>query len=356
MAQSEKVAKAGAAWRVLPMDDRKKYHDRSADEFQVQRTHASTQGVLGRVPWHPPPNQRIEGFNDFTPSVGIYKRPEADQLGINVHGFVLGDVLGQGGFGNVFKATHKASQQLFAVKVFHCHGDDDDDYKQELKVYEIIPECPMAPFQRLVYKINDGGGTFRALVLPLERGSIRDHLRDTKHGMPASSVMAVTVQCSEGLHYLHKNGIVHLDFTSKNVLWNEARMKAIITDFGMSEQISPAKPRYTKYCTSYARAPELWPKPVCGAVLVPACDIWALGCLVYEAATGHQLMRANVGMSEQKIHKYIQTWCNARARANEKQDQDMRQRHNRATCMSSHMQHTVHSSATSIGRGCHTSR
>jgi serine/threonine protein kinase len=354
MLQSKKIANAGAAWRALPMDERKKYQDRSVDEFRVQRTHAMTRGVLC-VPRAPSHNHPIEGPDEFTPGAGRYKSPEADQLGINVHGYVLGDLLGQGGFGNVFKATHKASQQWFAIKVFHCRGDDDDDYKQELKVYEILPACPMAPFQRLVYKINDGGGTFRALVLPLERGSLRDHLRETKHGMPASSVMAVTLQCTEGLQYLHKKGIVHLDFTSKNVLWNEARMKAIITDFGMSEHTSPAQPRYNTYCASYARAPELWVKPIHGTVLVPACDMWALGCLVYEAAAGRHLMRATFGMPEAAIFRYIQTWCSARAGANGKQDQDLRPRHNRATCMSSHMQHTVHSSATSIGRGCGTS-
>ena len=93
----------------------------------------------------------------------------------------------------------------------------------------------------------------------------------------------------EGLQYLHENGIIFGDLKPSNVLLNEyGNLK--LSDFGNSKKLGdlvPSEenktPSWGHTGTPYYMAPELFTDE---GILSFQSDLWSLGCVLYELATG----------------------------------------------------------------------
>jgi len=94
---------------------------------------------------------------------------------------------------------------------------------------------------------------------------------------------------AQGLYYLHANNIIYADLKPSNVLMNEYNTLKLC-DFGLSKKLNDlnkvsadgdeSKP---KSGTPYYMAPELFSDD---GVYSFYSDMWALGCVLYELATG----------------------------------------------------------------------
>ena len=97
----------------------------------------------------------------------------------------------------------------------------------------------------------------------------------------------------------------------------------------LTEPISSPNPRYESYVTFLYRAPELWPhRKAPGKLLVPAVDVWAFGCSLWELgskkASGGKTMLFMKGGSEcdspdkfrKAVHGDIQTFLREMSSAN----------------------------------------
>ena len=96
-----------------------------------------------------------------------------------------------------------------------------------------------------------------------------------------STIWNVLIQTLEGLKYLHKNNIIHRDLKSANLfLTKKGFIK--IGDLNVST-IAKKGVANTQTGTPYYASPEIWnDKPYNSK-----CDIWSLGCIIYEMATLH---------------------------------------------------------------------
>jgi serine/threonine protein kinase len=103
--------------------------------------------------------------------------------------------------------------------------------------------------------------------------------------MPEEIVGNCAMQCVKGLHYLHKERrIIHRDIKPSNILVNSVG-EFKITDFGMSKELSSAlSAGQTWIGTNQYMSPER----VGGLDYSFNADVWSLGLLLYQCATGHQ--------------------------------------------------------------------
>lgn len=129
-------------------------------------------------------------------------------------------------------------------------------------------------------------------------------LLETDKKLPPAQIRSFTYELLEGLSYLHSQGVIYCDLKPSNVLLNEyGTLK--LSDFGLSKKINdyinnnggnsdslsnssdPSKP---KAGTPYYMAPELFSD---NGVHSFFSDFWALGCVMYEMATGKPPFSSN---------------------------------------------------------------
>nr|XP_058911144.1 striated muscle preferentially expressed protein kinase isoform X5 [Kogia breviceps] len=100
-----------------------------------------------------------------------------------------------------------------------------------------------------------------------------------------SEIRAYMRQVLEGIGYLHKNRVLHLDVKPENLLvWDgvEGEEQVRICDFGNAQELTPGEPQYCQYGTPEFVAPEVVNQtPVSGVT-----DIWPVGVVAFLCLTG----------------------------------------------------------------------
>eukprot|EP00668_Euglena_longa_P032383 GGOE01041699.1.p1 GENE.GGOE01041699.1~~GGOE01041699.1.p1 ORF type:complete len:318 (-),score=92.27 GGOE01041699.1:282-1235(-) len=102
-------------------------------------------------------------------------------------------------------------------------------------------------------------------------------------------IMRWFVQVASALHYLHANDVLHRDLKSKNVLLAEPMDNLKIADFGLSKELELHERTTTVCGTPHYMAPEVLLNEAYDA----KCDVWALGCILYEMATLEHAFRSH---------------------------------------------------------------
>ncbi|KAH7295427.1 hypothetical protein KP509_27G046900 [Ceratopteris richardii] len=122
----------------------------------------------------------------------------------------------------------------------------------------------------------------------MECGSLADVLRRSPGGSlhDEKLVRRYTHAIVQGLDYLHRNGIIHCDIKSANVLLGRSGVK--IADFGAAHRLTPNEEQPAACIDSAPRGTPLWmaPEALRGEQLGTSCDIWSLGCTVIEMLQG----------------------------------------------------------------------
>ncbi|XP_057406824.1 striated muscle preferentially expressed protein kinase isoform X2 [Balaenoptera acutorostrata] len=100
-----------------------------------------------------------------------------------------------------------------------------------------------------------------------------------------SEIRAYMRQVLEGICYLHKNRVLHLDVKPENLLvWDgvQGEKQVRICDFGNAQELTPGEPQYCQYGTPEFVAPEVVNQtPVSGVT-----DIWPVGVVAFLCLTG----------------------------------------------------------------------
>ena len=157
-------------------------------------------------------------------------------LGIPSSELVLGEKLGTGGYGTVYKGQRKRT--AVAIKELDIRGQVSekvlDEFKKEaLIMAQLGLQCPQ--LVRLIGVCFEQ--PYRIVMELLMKGSLYDVLRSSTLGpdwLKWKQSIAIARDIAIGLEFLHENGVIHRDIKSLNVLLDQ-HLSAKISDYGLAK-------------------------------------------------------------------------------------------------------------------------
>jgi len=185
--------------------------------------------------------------------------------------------LGEGSYGSVFKALHKESGQVLAIKQVPV----ESDLGEIIKEISIMQQCDS------LYVVKYYGSYFKGsdLWIVMEYcggGSVSDIMRLRKKTLKETEIATILKDTLEGLVYLHARRKIHRDIKAGNILLN-SEGHAKLADFGVAGQLTDTMAkRNTVIGTPFWMAPEVIQEIGYDCL----ADIWSLGITALEMAEG----------------------------------------------------------------------
>jgi WD40 repeat protein len=196
--------------------------------------------------------------------------------------------LGEGGMAAVYKAYQAGMDRYVALKILPRHFASDPEFvgrfEQEAKVIAKLQHVYILPVHD--YGEDDG---YTYIVMPfVERGTLNDRLDDKP--LPFLEIRRIISQVGDALHYAHSRGLVHRDIKPSNVLIDE-QGNCLLTDFGISKMVGGTA-KFTQTGAIIGTPEYMSPEQILGEELDGRSDIYSLGVVLYQLATGRAPYRA----------------------------------------------------------------
>jgi len=203
--------------------------------------------------------------------------------GIEALRFRLLRELGRGATATVYLARDEALNLDVALKVLHpqLSGSGRSDSLRRFFADARLAAAVRHPGVVAIYDVDEAA---RAVAMEwISGGTLRQRLREHPGGLPAAELRATARSLLDALHHVHAAGIVHGDLKPSNLLLR-APGDVVLADFGAAELTGGVRGAGAAGTPLYF-APEQFQ----GAPNSPEADLYAVGAILWEAATGRAL-------------------------------------------------------------------
>lgn len=241
-------------------------------------------GNNSRGPWKYTRSGTMEHTSGLrvSPDQGISFEGENFKITVNEIDFEDKD-LGTGMCGTVKRGRIKKNDRPVAIKTMRVtDGGDGDMLLNEVKALKIATGCPYL-VQWVAGFVSRKTGAVMLVLELMDGGSLRSVMErlGENHGVQSSEHASIAWQAMNGLAFLHDKKVIHRDIKPANMLLNLTG-EVKLTDFGISCQLDGSGRASNRAATRIYMAPERYMEASCS---LPS-DIWSMGLVCYELATG----------------------------------------------------------------------
>ena len=217
-------------------------------------------------------------------------------IGQHIDHYQIDSIIGSGGMGTVFRAHDSNLDRPVAIKVMRQQYASQPQFQQRfqqeartaarLNHPSIVQVYHFGRFQDYLYIVME-------YVPGLSLGGYMKHLAEHNQVVRLNETLITIAQVAEALGYAHRNGIIHRDIKPDNILIkpldlpdrpNELPLRSMVTDFGLAKLIEGGMETQTG--TFMGTLPYMSPEHVLDQPLDGRSDIYSLGVVLYQLATG----------------------------------------------------------------------
>jgi eukaryotic-like serine/threonine-protein kinase len=203
--------------------------------------------------------------------------------------------LGAGGMGEVYKARDTRLERTVAIKVLPSHLSASPESRQRFEREAKTISQLSHPHICALHDVGREGDVEYLVMEYLEGETLADRL--LKGPLPLEQTLRFGMQISDALDKAHRQGIVHRDLKPGNVMLTKTGVKLL--DFGLAKAVAPETKQssLTALPTQHALTQEgtilgtfqyMAPEQLEGREADARTDIFALGVVLYEMATGRK--------------------------------------------------------------------
>ncbi len=191
------------------------------------------------------------------------------------------DLLGTGGMGEVWRATHQRIGHLVAIKVLIRSDHEPGFAERFLNEARILAQLHH-PNIVVFHDFLEHAGCPCIVMEYVDGQTLADRLKLTGR-LPQAEALAIFQALVKAVACIHGHGIIHRDLKPHNVrIASDGQVKLL--DFGIARIHSA--PRLTQVGMAIGTMEYMAPEQLRGATVDERSDIWALGVMLYELLTG----------------------------------------------------------------------
>ena len=218
-------------------------------------------------------------------------QPGDPLLGTTVGGrFRVEELVGQGGMGKVYRARHLALERTVVLKVLKAQLLEDPTlvgrFEREAKAASRLNHPN-------VIQVLDFGrmedGTLYIVMEHVQGKDLRLILRD-EWPLAEERLCNILAQVCSALSEAHANNVIHRDLKPENIMVEARRDQpdhVKVLDFGIAKILDSDTPGLTKSDVVCGTPQYMAPEQATGTALDERCDVYAVGVILYQMATGH---------------------------------------------------------------------
>jgi serine/threonine protein kinase/Tol biopolymer transport system component len=208
-------------------------------------------------------------------------------VGQEIETYQIEKLLGLGGMGEVYLARDTKLDRMVALKILPWHLVTDADrlgrFQREARALSSLNH----PNLVTIYEVGEAKGV-HFIAMELVEGKTLSLLRDK---LSLKELLAIVAQVAEALGAAHQSGIIHRDIKPDNVMVRPDGYVKVL-DFGLVKLAEgepvPGAPANTQLGVAMGTLAYMSPEQASGEPVDHRTDIWSLGVVLYELATGRK--------------------------------------------------------------------